>query len=122
MRPMNTRPASRASGGSTAVSPSRISLSRTISVSIQCYVLRFDDLRPSRAVGVNEFRDRSRAARTEHGKADLFQRGAERVVIQGAIEAGTDLLCDVFRQFGGCCDAVPDADDVIGIAALGDGW
>src|SRR5258707_13223282 len=100
---MNTSPASRASGGSTAVSPSRISLSRTISASIQCYVLRLDDLRPSRAVGVNEFRDRSRAARTEHGKTDPFQRGAERVVIQGAVEAGADLLGDVFRQFRRRC-------------------
>src|ERR1700704_3929967 len=121
MRPMNTRPASRACGGSTAVSPSRISLSRTILVSIQCYVLRFYDLRPSRAVGVNEFRDRGRVAGTEHGKSDLFQRGAKCVVIQGAVEAGADLLCNVFRQFGGCRDAVPDTDDVIGIAALRNG-
>src|ERR1700681_866918 len=108
MRPIKTRPPSRGVGISTATSPSRSSASRTMS-SVQCYVLRFYHGRPPDTLGLHEFRDRRRAARTERRKPYLLDRCPEPWVIHHPIETIRQNPRDVILQSRGHGKSVPDA-------------
>src|SRR5258708_25213033 len=72
-------------------------------------------------LGVDEFLDPGRAARTKYRIADLLQRCTERLIVHRPVEAGGQYLDDVLRQPGGRGNSEPDADRIIGITALGDG-
>src|ERR1700722_5713943 len=120
MRPMKTSPASRGAGSSTASSPSRSSLSRTMA-SVQCYVLGLDHPGPARPLAIDELGDPGSTARAERRKAGLLDRCPERRVVHHPIETISQNPCDVIRYLRGYGHPVPDADEVIGVTALRNG-
>src|ERR1700744_4080333 len=90
-------------------------------VSIQQYVLRLDDGRPSGTIGVDELLDGGSAARPLHRKAKPPEFVTKCIVVHGTIEAGADPGTDVVRQSSWHREAGPEADAIVGITALGDG-
>src|ERR1700680_1891501 len=120
MRPIKTRPPSRGGGRSTATSPSRRSASRAMSAG-QCYVLRFYHGRPPDTLGLHEFRDRRRAARTERRKPYLLDRCPEAWVVHHPIETIRQNPRAVIRQISGRGHPVPDADEIFGVTTLRNG-
>src|SRR5258708_14275710 len=113
MRPMKTRPASRGVGMSTATSPSRSSPSRTMSL-IQCYVLRLYHARPPDTLGLHEFRDRRRTARTDGRKPYLRDRCPQAWVAHHPLETILQNPRNVLRQSRGHGKSVPDAHEISG--------
>src|SRR5271163_3782062 len=120
MRPMKTRPASLASGMSTATSPSRNLVSTVIAL-FQRKVPVLDHIRPSRAIRFDEPGDLGRALRALYRIADFPKRRTKRFVVQGPVEASLENSRNIFGHFGRHRNREPDADEIIGEAAFGNG-
>src|ERR1700733_8776731 len=119
MRPMKTRPASLASGMSTATSPSRNCFSPIIAL-IQRNVPVLDHIRPSCAIGFDEPGNLGRALRALYRIADFLERRTKRLVVQGPVEALLKNDRDILGHLGRHGNGEPDADEVIGETAFGD--
>ena len=102
------------------VRPSRISLSRTMSQSNEIFCALITPDHRARSASMNSLIAAALRGRNTESRSFPARRGTRRRSSPGR-GLRSDLRGDIVRQLGRRGDTKPDADEVVGIAALGDG-